>query len=50
MLVIMSPDSTASRNVEDEWHSYLDDGKTVIPILWRPARVHCQLRRPHPVH
>jgi hypothetical protein len=45
MLVIISPDSMASRNVEDEWHSYLDDGKTVIPILWRPARVHFQLRR-----
>src|SRR5690554_1476014 len=45
MLVIISPDSMASRNVEDEWHSYLDDGKTIIPILWRPARVHFQLRR-----
>ncbi len=45
MLVIISPDSMASRNVEDEWHSYLDDGKTVIPIWWRPARVHFQLRR-----
>ena len=45
MLVIISPDSMASRNVEDEWHSYPDDGKTVIPILWRPARVHFQLRR-----
>ncbi len=45
MIVVISPDSMASRNAEDEWQSYLDDGKPVIPVLWRPARVHFQLRR-----
>ncbi len=45
MIVIISPDSMASVNVEDEWQSYLDDGKPVVPVLWRPARVHFQLRR-----
>ncbi|MBN1679960.1 MAG: SUMF1/EgtB/PvdO family nonheme iron enzyme [Anaerolineae bacterium] len=45
MIVIISPDAMASRNVEDEWQAYLDDSKPIIPILWRPARVHFQLRR-----
>jgi hypothetical protein len=45
MIVVISPDSMASKNVEDEWQSYLDDGKVVLPVLWRPARVHFQLRR-----
>lgn len=45
MIVIISPDSMASRNVEDEWQAFLDDGKPIIPVLWRPARIHFQLRR-----
>lgn len=46
MIVIISPDSMASRHVEDEWQTYLDEGKPVIPVRWRPVeRVHFQLRR-----
>jgi Tol biopolymer transport system component len=45
MLVIISPDSMASRNVEDEWQFYLDHNKPVLPILLRPAEVHFQLSR-----
>lgn len=45
MLVIISPDSMASTNVEDEWQYYLDQGKLLIPLLWRPAKVHFQFSR-----
>jgi formylglycine-generating enzyme required for sulfatase activity len=48
MVVIISPDSMASTNVEDEWQAYLDDKKPVIPILHRPTSgpdIHFQLRR-----
>ncbi|MBN1563474.1 MAG: SUMF1/EgtB/PvdO family nonheme iron enzyme [Anaerolineae bacterium] len=45
MIVIISPDSMGSRNVEDEWQAYLDDRKPILPVLWQPARVHFQLRR-----
>ena len=43
MIVILSPDSMASNNVEDEWQYYLDKGKKVFPVRWRPAEVHFQL-------
>lgn len=45
MIIIISPDSMASNNVEDEWQYYLDQGKDVIPIQYRPADVHFQLSR-----
>jgi hypothetical protein len=45
MLVILSPDSMASVNVEDEWQYFLDRGKAIIPILWRPCEIHFQLSR-----
>ena len=48
MLVILSPDSTASTNVEDEWQDFLDNRKPIIPVLWRPVPstdIHFQLRR-----
>jgi formylglycine-generating enzyme required for sulfatase activity len=45
MIVIISPDSMTSRNVEDEWQYYLDHGKPIIPVLLHPARVHFQLSR-----
>jgi len=45
MLVIVSPDSMASPNVEDEWQYALDHGTPVIPLLWRPANIHFQLNR-----
>jgi formylglycine-generating enzyme required for sulfatase activity len=45
MIVIMSPDSMASKNVEDEWQYYLDNRKPVIPVLLKPAKIHFQLNR-----
>lgn len=45
MLVIISPDSMASNNVEDEWQYYIDKKKPVIPIWYRPADKHFQISR-----
>lgn len=45
LIVVISPDSMASRNVEDEWQYYLDQGKPVVPILLHPANIHFQLNR-----
>lgn len=45
MIVIISPQSMVSSNVEDEWQYYLDQGKPVVPVLWRPTEVHFQLNR-----
>jgi hypothetical protein len=45
MLVILSPDSVSSSNVADEWQYYHDQRKPIIPVLWKPAEVHYQLRR-----
>lgn len=45
MLVVISPASMASRNVEDEWQYFLDQNKPVIPVLWLPADIHFQLNR-----
>jgi hypothetical protein len=45
MIVIISPASMSSKNVEDEWNYFVDENKPVIPLLWQPAEVHYQLRR-----
>ena len=46
LVLIVSPDALASKNVEDEWQYVRDEGKPVIPLLWRPVpRLHFQLRR-----
>jgi hypothetical protein len=45
MIVILSPESMASRNVENEWQFYLDEQKPIIPVLWRKTRIHFQLNR-----
>jgi hypothetical protein len=46
MLVIVSPSSIKSRNVEDEWQFYLDQQKSIIPILLEPtSELHFQLNR-----
>ncbi|HYO87694.1 MAG TPA: toll/interleukin-1 receptor domain-containing protein [Candidatus Limnocylindrales bacterium] len=45
MTVLISPDSMASTNVEDEWQYFLDQRKAVIPALVREAKVHFQLSR-----
>lgn len=45
MIVIISPESMASNNVEDEWQYFLDHKKPVVPLLLRPAKIHFQLNR-----
>lgn len=45
MLVIISPEAMASRNVADEWQYNVNQGFAVIPVLLREARVHFQLHR-----
>jgi hypothetical protein len=45
MLVVLSPASMASTNVEDEFTYYLDHHKPIIPILLEPTKVHFQLGR-----
>ncbi len=45
LIVVVSPDSMASTNVEDEWQYYLEQKKPVIPVLIRPAKMHFQLNR-----
>ncbi len=45
MLLIISPDSMSSVNVQQEWQYYVDDGKEIVPVLHSPAKVHFQIRR-----
>lgn len=45
MLVIVSPDSMTSRNVEDEWQYFLDNKRTILTVRHRPAKMHYQLHR-----
>lgn len=45
MLVIVSPESMASRNVEDEWQYFLDHSRTIITVRYRPTKMHYQLHR-----
>lgn len=45
MLLIVSPSSMDSPNVQDEWKYFKDQGKLLFPVLWQPARLHFQLHR-----
>lgn len=45
MIVVLSPDSMGSTNVEDEWQYFLDQRKLVLPVLLRETRIHFQLSR-----
>lgn len=45
MIIILSPDSMESRNVEDEWYYFLDSKKPLIPVLLRQTKIHFQLNR-----
>jgi len=44
MVLIMSPSSMESTNVEDEWNYYLDKGRPILPVLYQgcdiPYRLH----------
>lgn len=39
MLLILSPESLVSENVEDEWNYYLDKKKPIIPIMYRACDI-----------
>lgn len=45
LCVIISPASMESTNVEDEFTYFLDQKKPVIPIYWKPGKIHFQLGR-----
>ncbi len=44
MLLILSPKSCASPNVEEEWKYFKAQGKPIIPIWLEPCKIHYQLR------
>ncbi len=39
LLLVLSPDSLESGNVEDEWNYFLDKRKPIVPILYRPCEI-----------
>ncbi|HEV7670078.1 MAG TPA: RodZ domain-containing protein [Thermoanaerobaculia bacterium] len=45
MIVVLSPESLASNNVMDEVSYALEEGRLVVPILFRPCEVPFRLRR-----
>jgi Tol biopolymer transport system component len=45
MLLILSPDSMASKNVGDEWLYYLNRDKPIFPVWYKPCKIHFQLDR-----
>lgn len=45
MLLIVSPHSMSSANVEDEWHYFMDADKPIIPLMLKPTKIHFQLNR-----
>lgn len=45
MVVLISPSSSVSPDVEDEWNYFIDQSKPIVPLLVEPARVHYQLSR-----
>ena len=44
LLVVLSPASVTSKNVEDEISFALEEGKPVIPVLYRDCRIPLRLR------
>ena len=48
MIVIVTPDSMASKNVAAEWQTFYDEGKSIVPLLLKETDdklIHYQLRR-----
>jgi hypothetical protein len=43
MLLVISPDSVASRHVQEEWQYFHSKDKPIIPLIYRPAELHYQL-------
>lgn len=45
MILVLSPDSLESDNVDDEWNYYLDNKKMIVPLLYRECRVPFRLHK-----
>ncbi len=45
MLLIVSPDSMRSENVQDEWSYFLEEGKAVFPFIYKDCEMSFRLRR-----
>ncbi len=45
MLVVITPEAMASKNVANEWQYYIDEDKPLFTIRWQPTKLHFQLRR-----
>src|SRR5687768_3290646 len=45
MVLVLSPDSMTSTNVEDEFTYFMDNRKPIVPVMVRPTKVHYQLHR-----
>jgi serine/threonine protein kinase len=45
MLLIVSPASMLSENVQDEWSYFLEEGKAVFPFVYQEAEMSFRLRR-----
>ena len=50
MLLVASPTSVASENVEDEWNYYLDQKKPVVVAMHTPCKVPYRLSKLHYVN
>jgi CRP-like cAMP-binding protein len=47
MVLVLTPTSVASENVEDEWNYYLDHKKPVVVALHRPCKIPYRLSKLH---
>lgn len=47
LLVVLSPDSVASENVEDEWNWFLDHRRPTVTVLHKPCKVPYRLSKLH---
>ncbi|MCL4250171.1 MAG: TIR domain-containing protein [Anaerolineae bacterium] len=47
MLVVVTPDSMNSVNVQDEWQFFRDENRPIIPLLLEPAELNYRLRGIH---
>ncbi len=45
MLLVLSPTSVGSENVDDEWNYYLDQKKPVVTVLHQPCKVPYRLSK-----
>ena len=47
MLLVLSPTSVSSENVDDEWNYYLDQKKPIIAVLHQPCKLPYRLSKLH---